>query len=269
MGNRWIKVNRELTNYEFYHKDSEKVHLWIHLLLKANHTGRNEVFGGKQIFVKPGQFTTGRKQIRIETGISESKIERVLKYFEETKQLIVQQTSSSNRLITIVNWNTLFNFEQRNEQQTNSKRTANEHTNRIENKKIEEGLLCDLRKFEGINVNYLQIAEAFIELFRKNICELGGNAKPLENPKASCYYDIKELVETDQYSTQQLEAVFAFLQVNLFWQKIIIDTRTLRKNFNKIIIHTNKHGKTKESTSAKNGRLTTAIDDCWEEQCRN
>lgn len=148
----WVKIHRKLLEKAFYSKDSEKVHLWIHLLLKANHSGREENLGGKPIACLPGQFTTGRKQLSTETGISESKIERILTYFEKIEQQIEQRKTSVNRLISISNWNFYQQSEQQNEQQVNNDRTTSEqrvnndrthykndkNENNDENEKIEE-----------------------------------------------------------------------------------------------------------------------------------
>ena len=127
----WIKLHRRLAEKAFYSKDSEKVHLWIHLLFKATHTGREETLGGYPYICKPGQFTTGRKQLALETGISESKIERILTYFEKIEHQIEQRTTSLNRLISIVNWDKYQKGEHQIEQQPNSDRTATEHTIRM------------------------------------------------------------------------------------------------------------------------------------------
>lgn len=122
----WIKLHRKLIEKAFYSKDSEKVHLWVHLLLKANHSGYEEMLGGKPIHCNPGQFTTGRKQLARETGICESKVERILSYFEKTEQQIEQQKTSSNRLITVLRWDEYQESEQRSEQQVNNDRTTSE-----------------------------------------------------------------------------------------------------------------------------------------------
>lgn len=122
----WISLHRKLMDKAFYSKDSEKVHLWIHLLLKANHKGKEEEFNGKIIHCKAGQFTIGRKQLSEETGINESKIQRTLKYFEKIEHQIEQQTCSKNRLITIVGWSEYQKNEHQIEQQVNSERTASE-----------------------------------------------------------------------------------------------------------------------------------------------
>ena len=122
----WIKLHRKLSKKSYYSKDSEKVHLWIHILFKANHKGKEEYFSGKPIICNPGQFTCGRKQLSQETGISESKIHRILKYFEEIEHQIEQQTSSTNRLISILNWDEYQDIEHQNEQQVNNDRTTSE-----------------------------------------------------------------------------------------------------------------------------------------------
>jgi hypothetical protein len=122
----WIKVYRKLSEKAFYKKDSEKVHLWVHLLIKATHDGREESLGGKPYFCNPGEFTTGRKQLSEQTGISESKIERILINFEKIEQQIKQQKTTSNRLISILNWNEYQINEQQIEQRVNNDRTTTE-----------------------------------------------------------------------------------------------------------------------------------------------
>lgn len=119
-----IKLHRSIADKAYYKKDSERVHLWIHLLISAAHIGREEMFGGKPVFCEPGQFTTGRKKLSEETGINESKIERILTYFEKTEQLIRQQKSNLNRLITIHNWCFIEFADQSDIQQSNNNQTA-------------------------------------------------------------------------------------------------------------------------------------------------
>jgi len=116
----WIKVHRQLKDSAFY-TDSQAVHLWLHLLLSVNHKEAEVLIGQQIVKVKAGQFLTGRKKLSTATGIAESKIQRVLKVFENC-HMIEQQTFTKYRLISIVN----FDQYQTTEQQTNSKRTASE-----------------------------------------------------------------------------------------------------------------------------------------------
>lgn len=116
----FIAVHRKIKDSAIW-SDSQAVHLFIHLLLKANHKDNEFVQNGALVKVKRGQFVTGRRRLSDETGISESKIQRLLSLFESLN-MIEQQTNSKNRLVSITNWSKY----QIGEQQTNSKRTASE-----------------------------------------------------------------------------------------------------------------------------------------------
>lgn len=131
----WIKLHKKMSEKAYYKKDSEKVHLWLHLLILASHPTRQEMLGGKIITCKSGQFTIGRKQLSNQTGICDSKIERILTYFEKIEHQIEQRKTNKNRLIIIKKWADYQISEQQNEQQPNNNRTTteqqSEHTLRI------------------------------------------------------------------------------------------------------------------------------------------
>ena len=120
-------------------EDPDKGHLWITLLLMANHKVREEMFGGKPIKCQPGQFTIGTKQLAKKTGINQSKVRRVLDFFKETEQQIDVQTSNKNSLITIKNWDlyqiTETSGEQNDEQVANKWQTTDDTTRMKEDKK--------------------------------------------------------------------------------------------------------------------------------------
>jgi hypothetical protein len=98
----WIKLHRKIKIHQWY-KISEWVHLWTHLLLKANHRDQNKVWCGETIILKSGQLITGIPTLVAETGIATSKIRLNLKRLENDKQ-IVRLTSNRSSLITITNW---------------------------------------------------------------------------------------------------------------------------------------------------------------------
>lgn len=122
----WIKLHRKIAHKAFYRNDSEMVHLWVHILISANHEPREEYLGGKPIMCQPGQFTTGRKQLVEATGIHRSKVERILEKLSKIEQQIEQQTTSTNRLITVLNWHEYQESEQRFEQQVSNERATSE-----------------------------------------------------------------------------------------------------------------------------------------------
>lgn len=98
----YISLWRKLEEKGYY-KKSHYVHLWVHLLLRANYKDTNTFWNGKEKTICAGQFITSRIKLSQETGIPESTIERILKVFENEHQ-IEQQKSNLYRLITITNY---------------------------------------------------------------------------------------------------------------------------------------------------------------------
>lgn len=248
----WIKIHRKISQKAFYSKDSEKVHLWFHLLIKANREEREEIFNGKPIICKPGQFTTGRKQLSMETGIPESKIQRILSYFEKIEQQIEQQTSSTNRLISINNWKEYQISEQQIEQRVNNNRTTSEQrVNTLQEdkevKNYKNTLLSDLKKSDVPNHEYFDITISFWELFKNNLMELEIKTTTLDKAKGIWIDQIRLLIEVDKFNIEDTREVFRFLQENQFWKKNILSTSKLRKQFEKLLIESRSNEKNRSN----------------------
>jgi len=131
----WIKLHRKTLENPIIMQDKEYLAVWIFLLLNATHSEYDTMFQGQRITLQKGQLITGRKIISKKLNISESKVQRILKTFENEQQ-IKQQTTHQNRLISILNWEMYQQHEQQDEQQVNSKRTATEqqvNTNKKDN----------------------------------------------------------------------------------------------------------------------------------------
>lgn len=122
--NGFVKLYRKILDNPILCKDSDYFTVWIYLLLSATHVEHDILFKNERITLKPGQLITGRKIIADKFKIDENKVQRILKNLEKQHQ-IEQQTSSQNRLITIINWNE-YQMRQQNEQQVNNKRTTTE-----------------------------------------------------------------------------------------------------------------------------------------------
>ena len=107
----WIKLHRKILDNPIICKDSASLAIWIYLLLNATHQDIPALFKGEKIILKKGQLITGRNSIGKQLNISSSKVQRVLKLFENDGQ-IEQQMNNQNRLISIVNWNKYQEVEQ-------------------------------------------------------------------------------------------------------------------------------------------------------------
>ena len=148
----FIKIHRKIIDTSIY-LDSEAVHLFLHLLLKASFKERKIIFDKQFVDLKRGQFITGRKKLALETGISESKIYRLLDIFK-SDNLIEQQTNSRYSIISIVNWDEY----QEIEQPTNSRRTADEQPTNTNNK--------DKKDNKDNNVSYAKKTDPFINPYK-------------------------------------------------------------------------------------------------------
>jgi len=132
MGENWIKLYRKTLKNPVVMKDAEHLAVWVWLLMKAVKFPTCVYFGGETITLRPGQWTTGRRTIASELHISESKVYRILKRFEN-EQLIEQRTDRQCTLISIVRWNDYQENEQQTEQRVNNERTTSEQ--RVNTKK--------------------------------------------------------------------------------------------------------------------------------------
>ena len=132
----WIKIHRKILDKGFF-KDSEYFHIWMYLLLNANHKDKEFLWDNKTIIVKRGSFITSRNKIHLETRVNESKIERILNFLKSEQQ-IEQQTNNRSRLIVIVNYDGYQKSEQQNEQPVNNQRTTSEHKQEGNNVRMKE-----------------------------------------------------------------------------------------------------------------------------------
>ena len=135
----YIKLWRQMRENPTVYKDADHIAVWVELLFLAQFHPHDANFGGERITLQPGQLITGRKKLASKLGVSESKVQRILKCFESEHQ-IEQRTDRQCRLITICSWDKYQASEQRNEQQMNNDRTTSEQrVNTIQrNKEIKE-----------------------------------------------------------------------------------------------------------------------------------
>ena len=124
----YIKIHRKIQD-SFIYKDSKALHLWIHLILEANHKDREFIFNNKKQICKRGQLIAGRQSLALETRISSSRVYRILKMLE-SEHLIEQQKTNKFTIITLLEYRKyqgdIGNVEHQTEQQLNNQRTTTE-----------------------------------------------------------------------------------------------------------------------------------------------
>ncbi len=169
----WIKLHRQFINWEWFNK-SEAVHLFLYLLLKANHKDGN----WQGIEIKKGQFITSYGKISSDTNISLQTIRTLLKKFELTNEINTQPTNKYT-IITICKYDTYQDEEtQTNTQLTNNQQTTNKQltTNKNDNNKNK----FVIPTFQDINSYCLERgttvdANKFIDYYTSNGWMVGKN----------------------------------------------------------------------------------------------
>ena len=113
----WIKVYRKLQDWEWY-QDSKMVHLFIHLLIEANHEPRR----WKGIEIQPGQMIFGRKKLSRQLGVSERSIRTCIERLKTTNEVTIKTTNKFS-LLTIENYRVYQSSENKTTSKTTSKTT--------------------------------------------------------------------------------------------------------------------------------------------------
>ena len=98
----YIKIHRKIQD-SFIYKDSKALHLWIHLILEANHKDNEFMFNNKKQVCKRGQLLTGLNSLACETKINRSKVNRLLKMFKN-ETLIETQKTNRFTIITVLKY---------------------------------------------------------------------------------------------------------------------------------------------------------------------
>jgi len=97
--NGWIKLHRNLINWEWYDDNNTKI-LFIHMLMKANHKPAK----WRGFKIDRGQFITSLTKLSLETGLTVSQVRTALRKLTMTGE-IAGSSQARHRVITIVEYN--------------------------------------------------------------------------------------------------------------------------------------------------------------------
>ena len=139
MSEGWVKLHRKLIKWEWY-KDSNMLHLFIHLLISANHKPGK----WRGINIKRGQLITGRKSLSEQTGLSLQTIRTCLNRLKSTTEITIKSTNKYS-VITICNYDDYQIKENDNnhltsQQLTNNQPTTNQQLTTNKNEKKEKNV---------------------------------------------------------------------------------------------------------------------------------
>ena len=205
----WVKIHRKILDNPISCKDSDYLAVWIYLLLNATHKEYDALFNGKRITLQKGQLITGTISISKKMNINKDKVQRILKSFENDKQ-ITQQTSNKNRLISIINWNEYQDIDKQNDKQvinkcetTDKQLITNKNVKNIKNDKnvvvVSDSCVDDLQEIIDFYNNNIGIITPYAtELFDSYLKDM---------TKDLIVLAMKKSVEADKRNINYIKAI--------------------------------------------------------------
>ena len=123
----YIKLHRKILDNGIFRKPNVS-HLFNYCLLRANWSDKTIVWNGQPLVVERGSFVTGRKQIALDTGLSEQNVRSALRTLSHFS--MVQKSTSKSTIkfsyLTVCNYDDYQHIEDEGNQQTNQQPTSNQ-----------------------------------------------------------------------------------------------------------------------------------------------
>jgi len=123
MNNGWIKIHRKFIDWQWF-GNSEAVHLFIYLTLKANHA--DKMWQGHD--VKRGQLITSINHLSMATGISQRSVRTWLKKFANTGEIELKTTNKFT-IVTVCKYECYQLTDEENDKQNVTPATNKRQTN--------------------------------------------------------------------------------------------------------------------------------------------
>ena len=183
----WVKIHRTIQSWEWYN-DSKMVHLFLHLLLSANHKDGS----WRGIDVKRGQLIFGRKTASERTGISEQSIRTCLERLKSTNEITIKSTNKYS-ILTICKYEDYQLKEDESTSKltnkqpaTNQQSTTNKNEEKEKNEKEFTIKVNDFNKSVGLD-------KVDIDKFLNHWLQYGGEKLHYQKQKT---FDIKRRLST-------------------------------------------------------------------------
>lgn len=139
MSTGWIKIHRQLLDWEWY-DEPNTLRLFLHLLLKANHKPRNY----RGVNIEAGQIMTGYDLLAKQLNLSTQKIRTAIKKLKSTNE-ITSVSSSQGTIIQIVKYK---DYQVVTSKVTDEQQTSNKPITTNKNVKKEKNVNKEVYSFE-------------------------------------------------------------------------------------------------------------------------
>ena len=272
-GKGFALIHRQFMDSRLY-RDSQAVHLWLHLILKANHTDEEVNTDIGMMIVRRGQMITGRPTLVSETFIPDNKVKSLLRTFESKGMINIESKGRKFSLISIVKYD---DFQSQN-CPTDVQRLSNANTS--ENAPLSDACPTDVQRL-SINNNNILNTNVFND--RPRISKSSPRkAKPeaaVSSPKGDKWgtaddlkaaqwifqlitrispsaktpnwsgwaNDVRLMREQDNRTHSDICQMFKFANQDSFWKSNILSPAKLREKWTQLEAKRNTQGQGKPS----------------------
>lgn len=272
-GKGFALIHRQFMDSRLY-RDSQAVHLWLHLILKANHTDEEVNTDIGMMIVRRGQMITGRPTLVSETFIPDNKVKSLLRTFESKGMINIESKGRKFSLISIVKYD---DFQSQN-CPTDVQRMSN--ANASENAPLSDVCPTDVQRL-SINNNNILNTNVFND--RPRISKSSPRkAKPeaaVSSPKGDKWgtaddlkaaqwifqlitrispsaktpnwsgwaNDVRLMREQDSRTHSDICQMFKFANQDSFWKSNILSPAKLREKWTQLEAKRNTQGQGKPS----------------------
>jgi len=224
------------------YSNANMLKLWIHCLMKASHSGHEQLVGNQMVKIEIGEFVTGRNALADEFNKGAKKAEvisaitlwRWLKNFEEWQMLNIKTTTKYS-VVTVSNWSE----HQGGEQQVNSKRTTDEqqvntinNVNKVNNDNKEnkkDVKISPKQVYDESSIHFQLASRLYQEILKNNPNHKKPNLQAWSN-------DVRLMMERDKRNEEQIIYVIDWCQNDEFWKSNVLSISKLRERFDQLII---------------------------------
>lgn len=272
-GKGFALIHRQFMDSRLY-RDSQAVHLWLHLILKANHTDEEVNTDIGMMIVRRGQMITGRPTLVSETFIPDNKVKSLLRTFESKGMINIESKGRKFSLISIVKYD---DFQSQN-CPTDVQRMSNANTSK--NEPLSDVCPTDVQRL-SINNNNILNTNVFND--RPRISKSSPRkAKPeaaVSSPKGDKWgtaddlkaaqwifqlitrispsaktpnwsgwaNDVRLMREQDNRTHSDICQMFKFANQDSFWKSNILSPAKLREKWTQLEAKRNTQGQGKPS----------------------
>ena len=158
MSNGWIKIHRQILEWEWY-DEPNTLRLFLHLLLKANHKPKNY----RGVNIKEGQIMTGYDKLATELGLSVQQIRTGINKLKSTSE-ITSVSTSQGTIIQIVKYK---DYQVVTSKTTDEQQTDNKPITTNKNVKKEKKLVY--RSFKHLSITVEDVRKLDKDYTKKQI----------------------------------------------------------------------------------------------------